>query len=102
MWNYRPDDLLQGDLLVLVAFWGYTTSEVKKLLCHEMHIDLIVIPEIMINQLQILDIAVNKWFKYNLLCLYNKWLPMGNHALTPTDRIKKIHQLLNLAVGKSA
>ena len=43
----------------------------------------------MTGQLQVLDVVVNKPFKDNLRKRYTAWLLAGDHALTPTGKIKK-------------
>ena len=39
--------------------------------------------------LQVLDVVCNKPFKNNLRKNYTAWLLAGNHALTPSGKIKK-------------
>jgi hypothetical protein len=51
--------------------------------------DRIVIPGGLTSQLQVLDVVVNKPFKYHLQQLYSGWLLKGNHALTPGGKLKK-------------
>lgn len=90
VWNRRPGALLKRrGMLVLDAFRGHTTDEVKTLLRDEMSTDLVVIPGGMTSQLQVLDVVVNKPFKDSLRRLYNDWLVAGDHALTPSGKIKK-------------
>ena len=54
-----------------------------------MNTDLVIIPGGMTSQLQVLDVVVNKPFKDYLWKNYSDWLINGNHALTPTDKLKK-------------
>lgn len=89
VWGRRPGALLKKrGMLVLDAFKGHLTPEVKSTI-QDMNTDLVVIPGGMTSKLQVLDVCINKPFKDNLRLLYSEWLLAGNHALTPTGKIKK-------------
>jgi hypothetical protein len=91
VWNRRPGALLRKrGMLVLDAFKGHLTPDVKATITGgSINIDLVVIPDGMTSQLQVLVVVVNKPFKDHLKQLYSEWLLSGDHALTPAGRIKK-------------
>lgn len=89
VWNRRPGALLrQRAMLVLDAFRGHLTEQVKTNV-RDNNTDLVIIPGGMTSQLQVLDVVVNKPFKDKLRGCYTEWLLAGQHALTPTGKIKK-------------
>jgi hypothetical protein len=73
---------------VLDAFKGHLTPEVKSAI-HAMNTDLVVIPEGMTSQLQVLDVVVNKPSKGRLKQQHSEWLLARDHIPTPTKEIKK-------------
>ncbi|KAJ8875605.1 hypothetical protein PR048_023501 [Dryococelus australis] len=48
--------------------------------------------------LQVIDVVVNKQFKEHLRQQYSEWLLAGDHALTPTGKIKKKPSVAQLPV----
>lgn len=89
VWNRRPGALLcKRAMLVLDAFKGHLTPEVKKKIT-ALKTDLVVIPGGMTSKLQVLDVVVNKPFKDHLRKQYSDWLLEGGHAFTPSGKIKK-------------
>ncbi|KAJ4426521.1 hypothetical protein ANN_27335 [Periplaneta americana] len=89
VWNRRPGALLcKRAMLVLDAFKGHLTPEVKKKIT-ALKTDLVVIPGGMTSKLQVLDVVVNKPFKDHLRKQYSDWLLEGSHAFTPPGNIKK-------------
>lgn len=89
VWNRRPGALLrQRGMLVLDAFRGHLTPQVKKVL-EDGHTDLVVIPGGMTSQLQVLDVVVNKPFKDCLRRQYTEWMMSGDKQVTPTGKLKK-------------
>lgn len=89
IWNRRPGVLLKKrGMLVLDSFKGHLTADVKEEITKN-NTDLVVIPGGMTSQLQVLDVVVNKPFKDHLRQLYTDWLLKGNHALTPSGKLKK-------------
>jgi hypothetical protein len=75
-------------MLVLDSFKGHLTLQVKEEM-RKANTDLVVIPGEMTSQLQELDVVIKKPFKAHLRQHYNDWLLEGNHALTPSGKLKK-------------
>lgn len=89
VWNRRPSALRKPpNMLVLDAFKGHTTDQIKNLLKRE-NCELVVIPGGMTSQLQPLDVSINKPFKDHLRYEYTNWLASGDLPLTPSGKIKK-------------
>jgi hypothetical protein len=89
VWKRRPGTLLnKRGMLVLDSFKGHLTQQVKEEM-RKANTDLIVIPDGMKSQLQVLDVVVSRPFKDHLRQLYSDWLLEGNHALTPGGKLKK-------------
>jgi hypothetical protein len=79
VWHTRPGALLnKRQMLILDAFKGHLTEEVKTVASNLLNTDLVIIPGGMNSQLQVLDVVVNKPFKDRLRCLYGEWLLSGN------------------------
>lgn len=88
VWLRRPGALLSPRyMLVVDSFRGHTCDTSKALLANN-KCDMVVIPGGMTSQLQPLDVCNNKPFKDRVRCLYNEWMQEGDHALTPTGRLK--------------
>jgi hypothetical protein len=84
--NRRPGTLLRKEMLILDAFKGHLTPEVKATITGgSINTDLVVIPSGMTSQLKVLDVVVNKPFKDHL----KQWLLSGDHAFNPAGRIEK-------------
>lgn len=89
VWKSRPGALLaKKAMLVLDAFKGHLTPDVKSKTA-SLKSDLVVIPGGLTSQLQVLDVVVNKPFKDHLWQQYSEWHVAGDHALTPSGKIKK-------------
>lgn len=89
VWLRRPGALLSPrSMLVVDSFRGHTCDTSKALLANN-KCDMVVIPGGMTSQLQPLDVCINKPFKDRVRCLYNEWMQEGDHALTPTGRLKR-------------
>jgi hypothetical protein len=77
-------------MAVLDVFKGHLVPEIKAAITgSSMNTDIVVIPEGMTSQLQVLDVMVNKPFKDHQKQLSYEWLLAEVCALTPTGRIKK-------------
>uniref|UniRef100_A0A672FP09 HTH CENPB-type domain-containing protein n=1 Tax=Salarias fasciatus TaxID=181472 RepID=A0A672FP09_SALFA len=76
------------NMLMLDAFRGPLTEPVEKQL-RSMNGDLVIIPGGMTNQLEVLDVVVNKPFKDTLHKKYTEWLPSADQAPTPTGGIQQ-------------
>ena len=89
VWLRRPGALLNlPNMLVLDAFRGHLTEEVKSILKRN-KTDQVVIPGGMTSQLQPLDVSINKPFKDNLRRHYDAWLSRDDLAITPAGNIKR-------------
>ena len=67
---------------------NYGCNKKNRLLKRIQILSYFVIPGGMTSQLQKLDVVVKKSFKANQKKEYNMWLLIGNHALTPSGKIK--------------
>lgn len=89
VWRRRPGALLHlPAMLVLDAFRGHLTSEVKSALM-EGGTDLVIVPGGMTSILQPLDVSVNKSFKDNIRKEYEEWVRSDDRTRTPTGKIKR-------------
>lgn len=89
VWLRRPGSMLRlPSMLVLDAFKGHTTPQVKEAL-KAARSDLVIIPGGMTSQLHPLDVSVNKVFKAHLREKYNLWLISEEHLLTPSGKRKR-------------
>ena len=89
VWKRRPGGIRSlRSLLALDAFKGHVTSEVKDELRHH-SVDLVVIPGGMTNQLQPLDVSINKPFKAYVKDEYEDWLHTDNLPRTASGKIRK-------------
>jgi hypothetical protein len=95
VWHRRPGALPEKrGMLVLDAFKGHLTEKVKTVASNLLNTDLVIIPEGMTSQLQVLDVVINKPFKDRLRCLYGEWLLTGNCPLTPAGNIRRLSEAL--------
>uniref|UniRef100_A0A0K8RF00 Putative pogo family transposase n=1 Tax=Ixodes ricinus TaxID=34613 RepID=A0A0K8RF00_IXORI len=74
--------------LVLEAFWGHNTKEVKTRLA-DGTTNLIMIPRGMTPVLQPMDVCLNKPFKAHVKRMYTEWIAEEEYDITPTGRIRK-------------
>lgn len=88
VWGRRPGALLFPLLLVVDSFWGHLVEPVRAKL-KELHTELAVIPGGLTSMLQPLDVSLNKPFKDNVRRLYAEWMAEGQHALTPSGKIRR-------------
>jgi hypothetical protein len=88
-WLREVTLLKKREMLTLDAFKDQLTEKVKAGAPNLLNTDLVVIPEGMTSQLQVLDMVVNKPFKDQLCCLYRKGLLSGNCPLTPARNIRR-------------
>jgi hypothetical protein len=95
IWNRRPGVLLRKwGMLVLDAFMGHLTPEMKATITGSYLNTDVAIPGRMSSQLQVLEVVMNKLFKDCLKQLCREWLLTGGHALNPAGRIKKSSVIL--------
>jgi hypothetical protein len=80
-------------MLIVDEFKGHLTPETKATITgSSMKTDVVVTPgrrEGVALQLQVLNVVVNKPFQDHVKQLYNVWLLIRDHALTPAGRIMK-------------
>ena len=88
VWSKRPGGPLKKPaLLQLDQFRAHITEAAKKRFKEE-KTHLAVISGGLTSQLQPLDVSINKPFKVFMREEWKKWMPAGNHDLTPTGRMK--------------
>jgi hypothetical protein len=69
------------------AFRGHLSNRIRHKL-RSKNADLVIIPSGMTNQLQSLDVSINKLFKHLVRKRYDAWLNKDNHILTTSGKIK--------------
>ena len=90
IWGHRPGGLMKKkSLLVLDTFKAHATESVKDRLAGE-NSDFVFIPGGLTNQLQPLDVSINKPFKDKVRTAWTEWMTTSDvHEYTKSGRLKK-------------
>jgi hypothetical protein len=90
VWECWPGALSKPPSMpAMDAFRGHPSNRIRNMLKYN-NTDLVIIPSGMTNQLQPLDVSINKPFKYLVCKHYDAWLDKDNHILIPSGKIKRI------------
>ncbi|XP_077111701.1 uncharacterized protein LOC143767342 isoform X2 [Ranitomeya variabilis] len=88
VWSKRPGGLRKTTALLVLDQYKAHTSECTKKRFKDVKTHLAVIPVDVTNQLQPLDVSINKPFKAFMREKWNDWMAADHHDLTPAEQLK--------------
>ncbi|XP_069606515.1 uncharacterized protein [Ranitomeya imitator] len=88
VWSKRPGGLRKTTALLVLDQYKAHISECTKKRFKDVKTDLAIIPVDVTNQLQPLDVSINKPFKAFMREKWNDWMAADHHDLTPAEQLK--------------